>query len=152
MGFRTPHFGTFQQPDQINGLYKLLKKHNFRYSSSVLMWYAHRQQRFAEPTASFWEFPISARVGPPISLIDSWNMIIKDHQRNRTARLKEAWDQALAVAMSSSRPTYLNVYFDPAHVVNYRPFESMLKKISELRNQDQVWFGNYLQAWEGCLK
>jgi peptidoglycan/xylan/chitin deacetylase (PgdA/CDA1 family) len=147
LGFRTPHFGSFQRQEQITLLYTILRKHGFRYSSSLLVWHARRQGRlFGDDTLI--EFPLSATVGPPISIIDSWNMIIRDRQRGRPPRLERAFLRACREMLAAPAPMYMNVYFDPSHVFDYPPFRRMIAAIADLRRRGDVWIGTYKEAVE----
>jgi hypothetical protein len=147
-GFRTPHFGTFQGREQLRGLYRLLKKHEYRYSSSALMWSAKRYG-FIFDCAEFFEFPLSSAPGPPISLIDSYNYIFRDEQRGRVPRLKPKWEQALeSISTATAGCIYLNVYFDPHHIAAWQPFGEMLAAAADLRRQGRLWAGTYREALE----
>jgi peptidoglycan/xylan/chitin deacetylase (PgdA/CDA1 family) len=147
LGFRTPHFGTFQRREQVDRLFRILERHNLRYSSSLLMWHARSQDRLGA-SEDVIEFPLSTSVGPPISIIDSWNMIIRDRERGRPPRLERAFFRALREVRQAASPVYLNVYFDPSHVFEYPPFDRMIAAVATLRNDLGVWVGTYKQAWE----
>lgn len=140
MGFRTPHFGTFQLPQQISLLYSLLKKHGYRYSSSVMMLYA-KQRGYLKFGEGIREFPLSAIVGMPLSVFDSWSLLRAPGRDFTDADFFPLFRRMIDIALKSSRPIFLNVYFDPSHVVGFDGFEACLQYVSE--NKDEIWTGSY---------
>lgn len=153
-GFRTPHFGSFQSSEQLGGLHRLLSRYGYAYSSSALMWHARRNGfLFGASPEGIYEFPLSSAPGPPISLIDSYNYIVRDRQRGRAPRLPDKWTRALqAVHAATSGCIYLNVYFDPHHVATWRPFIGMLEAAAELHRAGRLWSGTYSDALSGVSR
>jgi len=140
IGFRVPHFGKFQAPHQIDLLYSLLKKHGYCYSSSVLMLYA-KQRGYLKASEGIAEFPLSARVGAPLSVFDSWGFLRAPGRRFTDADFFPEFRRMIDAALKAKHPTFLNVYFDPLHVVGFDGFEACLQYVS--KNRGKIWTGTY---------
>lgn len=130
-GFRTPHFGSFQQREQLGKLYDFLRRHRFTFSSSALMFNATRHGFCGRMADGFWEIPLSSRVGPPVSLVDSWNMVTRDLERGRTPRLAHEWNRVIAESRAGG--FYVNIYLDPSQIRDYASFDAMLAVVSAAR-------------------
>lgn len=141
LGFRTPHFATFQLPNQVDRLHRILAQQGFRYSSSMLMWYAKQRGYFRKSPVI--ELPISSYVGPPLSVFDSWSLVVQQSRRGRSIGLFEHWKRALDVALSGQWPIFLNTYFDPSHVVELNQFIDALEYLAMRKNQ--VWVDTYTE-------
>lgn len=141
IGFRVPHFGTFQAPHLIDLLYSLLKKYGYRYSSSVLMLHA-KQRGYLRPDKSIVEFPLSARVGAPLSVFDSWNLLRAPGRRFRDADFFPEFRRMVDAALKAKHPVFLNIYFDPSHVVGFDGFEACLRYLRQ--NEGKIWTGTYV--------
>ena len=143
LGFRTPHFGTFQQPEQITLLHGLLRKHGYRYSSSVQAFYA-LQHGYLTNDDELVELPLSAFVGSPTSVFDSWSLLNLSTPDDRGALLSYKLEEMLRIALSAKRPVFLNIYLDPSHVVGLTAFRRMLENIATLKGR--IWLGRYLDV------
>lgn len=140
IGFRVPHFGTFQAPHHIDLLHSLLKKYGYRYSSSVLMLYA-KQRGYLGADEGIVEFPLSARVGAPLSVFDSWGFLRAPGRRFTDADFFPEFQRMMDVALKAKYPMFLNIYFDPSHVVGFDGFEACLRYVN--KNNTEIWTGTY---------
>jgi len=147
IGFRTPHFGTFQEPNQINILYNLLQKHGYRYSSSVLMLYA-KQRGYLRPNRVIQEFPLAARIGAPLSVFDSWGFCRAPGRRLSELDFFPQFKKMMDVAFASKKPMFINIYCDPSHVVNFAGFQQCLIFLNQVKSQ--IWIGLYNQIVYLC--
>ena len=139
LGFRTPHFGTFQRPKQIALIHDLLRKHDYRYSSSVQTFYA-LQHGYPTNDEELVELPLSAFVGSPTSVFDS-SSLLNLPTDDRGALLASKLKEMLGIALSAEHPVLLNIYLDPSHVVDLTAFPRMLGSIAALA--DKIWSGRY---------
>jgi hypothetical protein len=140
IGFRVPHFGTFRSPHHIDLLYSLLKKYGYRYSSSVPVLYA-KQRDYLMPSRNIVEFPLSAMVGVPLSVFDSWNLLRAPGRQFTNADFFSEFRCMIDAALKAKHPIFLNFYFDPSHVVGFDGFEACLEYV--YRNRDSIWTGTY---------
>jgi len=144
-GFRVPHFGRFQTPSNIDLFYPLLKKQGYRYSSSVIMLHA-KQRGYLEPGADMMEFPLSTRMGMPLSVFDSWNLLRVPGRLNTDDDFFPEFRRMVDTSLKGKQPIFLNVYFDPSHVVGFDGFEKCLQYLR--KNENQIWIGTYSSAMQ----
>lgn len=117
VGFRTPHFGTFQGKKYLKFLYAILEQLGYRFSTSTIPLVAFLKGPVYKPNGfeGITEFPVSGRFGWPLSILDSWRhwngteqrMDFKAYQRELLTLVRFFMD---------SGPGLLNVYVDPFHV------------------------------------
>lgn len=71
VGFRTPHFGTFQKPAQLKFLHDVLTDLGYLYSSSTVPLFGFR---FGPASSRYGvlEFPVSGTASAPLDILDSW--------------------------------------------------------------------------------
>jgi hypothetical protein len=114
-GFRTPHFGTYQEPDQLRFLHSVLSDLGYRYSTSTVPEYGLRYgpafNRFGLP-----EVPVSGMASAPLEVLDSWSCFAAP-DRTRTPDDFRAEAMALAHALAGGGPGVINIYADPSHVL-----------------------------------
>ncbi len=141
VGFRTPHFGTFQRPEQIALLHRLLARHGYRYSSSATMFQAKRFG-YLQPGQPVQEFPLATMVGAPFLVFDSWGTLKAPGRVWKDEDFFPQFQRMIDTALASPRPAFVNVYLDPSHVAHFEGFERCLAYIEAVR--DRVWFGRYV--------
>jgi peptidoglycan/xylan/chitin deacetylase (PgdA/CDA1 family) len=113
-GFRTPHFGTFQRPDQLRRLHDVLRRLDYRFSTSTMprfgLRYGPISRRFGLP-----ELPLTGVPSSPLQVLDTWGFFAAPHRTQTPADyLREAW--TLADAFAGVGAGVINVYGDPIHV------------------------------------
>lgn len=126
-GFRTPHFGTYQHPDQLEYLHAILRSLQYKFSSSTTPYYAFRNGPIARVNGLV-EIPVSGMGSAPLTILDSW-ACFKAPDRTLTPAdyLKEA--NYAAENYHEAGCGILNYYADPSHI------------------HDQVEFVNAVEAW-----
>jgi hypothetical protein len=128
-GFRTPHFGTFQNPSQLRFLHRVLKRLGYRYSSSTGPFFGLRYgpvfDRFG-----LKEIPISGGGTRPFAIIDSWACFAAPGRRLGPADYRS---ETLAMARQlAGGPGLLNYYADPSHVVGEPLFFETMAELARL--------------------
>src|SRR5262249_35667897 len=119
-GFRAPHFGTFQRPEQLRLMHAVLREHGYRYSSSTVPLHGYRDgpvsERYGLP-----ELPVSGPPSAPLTILDSWGCFAApDRTREPADYEREA--RALAGALGSAGAGVINCYADPSHVAGRPEF------------------------------
>lgn len=113
-GFRTPHFGTFQKPQQLRFLYGVLNELGYRFSTSTMPIYGFRYgpvfRRFG-----VWEIPVSGQEISPLSIMDSWACFMAP-DRTLSPECYSREGEALAKTYYKLGVGLLNYYVDPAHI------------------------------------
>ncbi len=116
-GFRAPHFGYYQQPEQRELVYRMAQALGYRYCSDTLpaQGLARGPVYDVGPIA---EFPLSGSIEDPTTILDSWNLLDDFVQFRLSPRYFELMDRTLALFQERSWPVLLNYYVDPAHVAS----------------------------------
>ena len=113
-GFRTPHFGTFQDAGQLRFLHDLLRELGYRFSTSTVPGYGIRYgpvfERFGLP-----ELPVTGVPGEPFHILDSWNFFAAPDRVHSPADYVER-ARRLAELAAAAGPGVINMYGDPLHV------------------------------------
>jgi hypothetical protein len=80
-------------------------------------------------------------MGAPLSVFDSWNLLRAPERRFLNPDFFLKFRQIVDAALKAKHPTFLNIYFDPSHVVGFDGFEECLQYLS--LNSDEIWIGTY---------
>jgi hypothetical protein len=129
IGYRTPHFGTFQRPDQLLFLHEVLRGLHYTYSTSTTpfagMRYGPAFTRFG-----LMEFPVSGQGSDPLSILDSWGCF---RAPDRVLAAEDYSREALGMArLLAPGPGILNFYADPCHVVDQPIFFDTMAALARL--------------------
>ena len=128
-GFRAPHFGSFQAPEQLALIHSLAEELGYTYCSTTVPQYGLDQGPVV-PCGRLHEIPLSGSARWPTLILDSWC-----HLEDRvTYRLSDTYYELLRetidVLLPRGIPGLLSLYVDPAHVIGQAPF---LKAMELLR-------------------
>jgi len=143
-GFRAPHFGHFQDAEQLRLVYDTLSDlGGYRYSSTTTSVYARRYGPVVEANGLV-EVPIIGSYHWPLRFFDSYGYI-KDRV---TRAVTDAYAQGLThtVEQLTRRgiPAVLNYYADPSHVIDNQAYFDALERAQALGAQ----FISYSQLLE----
>ena len=118
-GFRTPHFGSFQNAEQLTFLHAELKKLGYKFSTSTVPFWGLRHgpvlKQFGLP-----EVPVSGTFDRPLDILDTWTHHCLG-ERGGDAGYERACGQYRDY-MASGRPLLVNVYGDPSQVYDWPGF------------------------------
>lgn len=127
-GFRTPHFGTFQQREQLLFLHRTLAKLGYRYSTSTTP-FAGLRFGPVFTDLGLMEFPVSGQGDNPLTILDSWGCF---HAPDRELSPADYQRKALAmVKLLAGGPGILNYYADPCHIANEPLFFETMAELSK---------------------
>ena len=119
-GFRAPHFGTFQRPENLRSLHALLRELGYRYSSSTVPLHGFRDGPVSE-RFGLLELPVSGAASAPLTILDSWGCFAApDRFWGPPDYEREA--RGLADAVASAGAGVINCYADPSHVAGRPEF------------------------------
>ncbi len=128
-GFRAPHFGNVSSRD----FYKLLAGQGYSFSSSLM---ATETETCGLPFCTaegVWEFPVSTCPRHPFAVLDSWHALREPggkHQKN--GKFLELCRES--VELAAEYGGYLNLYFDPGHILKYPQATAALAELSPNRH------------------
>ncbi len=130
-GFRTPHFGTYQSPKQLQFLHRELLRLNYRYSSSTTPYFACRYG-YPLKLDGITEIPVSGSFTNPVRVMDSWSFYA---QPNRRFTGEDYLEEAHRIAQHISTSNWngvLNFYADPSHIARDNGFYEAIRCLREV--------------------
>jgi peptidoglycan/xylan/chitin deacetylase (PgdA/CDA1 family) len=113
-GFRTPHFGTYQRPEQLGYVHGVLRTLGYRFSTSTTPRFGLRHG----PVASHGgvaELPVTGVPEAPFEIFDTWAFFAAP-DRTRTPSDYVGQARILADAFAAAGAGVINVYGDPVHI------------------------------------
>lgn len=125
-GFRAPHFGTIQKKREITNIHMILKKLNYRFSTSTMPYYSFKYG----PIFNKWgieEIPVSGTWSRPLQVLDSWGYFFApDRLFNAQDYLIEGADLTNYCRVNDL-PVIFNYYVDPSHIFDKSEFYKMIR-------------------------
>lgn len=114
LGFRTPHFGSYQKPAHLAFLYGVLRKLGYRFSSSTNPVFAFRFGPVFR-RHGIVELPVSGMGDRPLRILDSWGCFAAPERRFGPADYQRQGESA-ARHFAGLGTGILNYYADPSHI------------------------------------
>ncbi|MBI1954645.1 MAG: polysaccharide deacetylase [Proteobacteria bacterium] len=139
-GWRTPHFGTFQKPEDLKFLYSILNElsYGFSTSTSPIMTYQHGPLFKKD---GIIEIPITGMYSEPLNIMDTWAYFeAPDRTKSPSEYIKEAHHLA---HFASQHPVLINIYGDPSHIYGKSEFFDVMALL--VKTAQNV---NYMQLLE----
>lgn len=139
-GWRTPHFGTFQKPEDLKFLYSILNELSYSFSTSTSPVMAYQHGLLFKKDGII-EIPVTGIYSEPLNIMDTWAYFAAP---DRTKLPYEYTKEAQEIAHFSSKyPTLINIYGDPSHIHD-KPefFKAMALLVNSAQNV------NYTQLLE----
>jgi len=129
-GFRAPHFGSFQNPDQLGLIYRLARELRYVYCSTTLPQTGLDHGPVIERDGVY-EIPTFGSRAAPTAVLDSWTYL-EDRER---FLLGQAYFDLLRdtvdFMLGHNLPGVLAYYADPAHVIGQKPFLNAIEMIAQ---------------------
>tara|TARA_B100000989_G_scaffold132003_1_gene97952 strand:- start:5806 stop:6699 length:894 start_codon:yes stop_codon:yes gene_type:complete len=133
LGFRTPHFGSYQKPYQLKLLYSVLSKLNYSFSSSTTPVTAMWKGPIVRTSSGIIELPVSGCYDYPARILDSWNFRFsptrKLNEKDYFNQFKKMIDFFDVPNMSG----IFNIYADPSQVYDWELFFECMKMTDNLK-------------------
>lgn len=131
VGFRTPHFGTFQSTEQLSFLYEILKGFNYQFSSSTMPYKAFTKGPLYQQ-AGIWEIPVTGVFSEPFNIMDTWAYFSAP---DRLKESKHYYEDCLSLSnFMEQHPTVINIYGDPSHIHDQAKFFEGMKLLLKVSN------------------
>ena len=135
VGFRTPHFGTFQGRKRLRELHAYLAELGYQYSTSTTPTTALLNGTIWRSESGIFELPVAGCYSQPARILDSFGFRYshsrdKDMEKNYLVELSKLinfvfeQDDGLGV---------INIYVDPSQVFDWPMFYDALDLIAERR-------------------
>lgn len=127
-GFRTPHFGTFQDKQHLSLLYSILDELGYHFSTSTI---PSKGYAFG-PTykvGKILEIPVTGRFTEPLNIFDTWGYFAApDKQNNSNDYQQEA---EFLATYCRKNPLLINIYGDPSHITKETDFFDSMKILAD---------------------
>jgi peptidoglycan/xylan/chitin deacetylase (PgdA/CDA1 family) len=134
-GFRAPHFGHFQRPEQLRLIYDTLRElGGYRFSSTTTSAFAQRYGPVVEADG-LMEIPILGSYHWPLRIFDSYRYISDRVSRKVTDDYARDFFSTVENLIQQGIPALLNYYADPAHVIDNEAYLDALARAQGLGAQ-----------------
>jgi hypothetical protein len=114
LGFRTPHFGTFQRPHQLRFIHSVVQRLSYKFSTSTVPLYAFHYGPIFDGFGGL-ELPVTGMMRSPLNILDSWSCFMAP---DRTMKPQDYFKEGKAIAdlFRNFGVGLLNFYADPIHI------------------------------------
>ncbi len=140
-GWRTPHFGTFQEKQHINFLYSVLKKLNYTFSTSTVPMVAYKKGSIFQQKGII-EIPVSGMFTEPFNILDTWGFFASPLRTHNSKDYRRECEMLSNFAFE--HPMLINIYADPSHIYDQPDFFEGIRVLSKHANNL-----NYSEFLEG---
>ncbi len=147
VGFRAPHFGSFQAPEQRELIYDALRKLGYRYSTSTLPEFGLNRGPVVD-VGGLSEIPLSGSYAAPFSVLDSWNYVESPYHPLVKSEYASYFIGTVERLLALGVPGILNYYADPSHVYETEAFYRAMEYLVEHKIQT-IHFDWLLDAVRG---
>lgn len=114
--FRTPHFGEFNKKEQLSKMYSFVASLGYRVSSSTKPVFGMLNGSVYNCGEGLVELPLNGCLSKPAQLMDSWGFLSAPDALGKKKMLREL--ESYRKLFEAKLPIVLNLYFDPADIVN----------------------------------
>tara|TARA_R110002020_G_scaffold3766_10_gene16583 strand:+ start:9742 stop:10683 length:942 start_codon:yes stop_codon:yes gene_type:complete len=132
LGFRAPHFGHFQQPEQLDLVYGMARELGYRYCSTTSPTAAYDRGPIYD-VGGLVELPTSGSVRAPTTILDSWTYLTDRRDYVLANDYAELMMETVDVLLANNIAGIMSWYADPAHVIGQAPFERAMRHIAECK-------------------
>ena len=139
-GWRTPHFGTFQSPKNLDFLYSTLNELGYQFSSSTIPEKAYKHGPVYNDKGII-EIPVTGILERPLDIMDTWAYF---GAPNRTMNPSDYLRSCKILSHFSERhPILINIYGDPSHIHEKEDFFQGMEYL--LKNAENINYTQILQ-------
>ena len=128
IGFRTPHFGSFQSKRNLKTIHSKLYSLGYVFSSSTGPKYSFIKGPVYQ-TSGILEIPITGCPSWPLGILDSYGFRFTGSARFNTNVFEKELDKAFKMIQDGAMPR-INLYADPSQVYDWEGFFDALSKFS----------------------
>jgi peptidoglycan/xylan/chitin deacetylase (PgdA/CDA1 family) len=131
-GFRAPHFGSFQAPQQLAQLYRVARELGYSYCSTTLP-QSGLDQGPLVTVDGVVEIPTFGSVRCPTVLLDSWTYLVDRKDYRLSDEYAALFIETIDIMMRANIPGILTWYADPSHVIGQAPFIRAVEALAQRR-------------------
>jgi peptidoglycan/xylan/chitin deacetylase (PgdA/CDA1 family) len=130
-GFRAPHFGSFQRPEQLDLIYETVAELGYRYCSTTIPAVALERGPIVSGGHGVVEVPTMGSYRYPPTLLDSWTYLTDRVHYTLGEEYYELFEETVRSMSERRLPGLLTYYADPSHVLGQTPFARALDAIAK---------------------
>lgn len=134
IGFRTPHFGTYQKTPQLEYLYTVLSELGYVFSSSTVPVAAMWNGPIIQTGMGIFEFPVNGCYDFPERILDSWGFRFSPTRRFCEADYVTQFKKMVTHFSRPGQVGILNIYADPSQVYDWSGFFDCMAMAQDLCN------------------
>jgi peptidoglycan/xylan/chitin deacetylase (PgdA/CDA1 family) len=131
IGFRAPHFGCYQKPQQVDLMHRTAASLGYRYCSTTIPSFG-LEYGPAYETHGLLEVPCFGSIRNPQTILDSWTYL---SDRQKYALDEQYFDLMVETVDRFSAcqlPAVFTWYADPCHVMNQLPFLRAMEHLAKV--------------------
>lgn len=134
IGFRTPHFASFQKKRNLDVLYSIISKMGYHYSSSTSNYGCYKNSLIESiEKNNFFEIPMICSYSRPWAIFDSWSLKYIRQVKGKNSILPNEFNSLIEKIKNG----YFNFYMDPRDIYDDELFYDNCKKLSQSRKHVQ---------------
>ena len=131
IGFRAPHFGSYQNPEQLSLIYSTTKQLGYKYCSTTMPEFALKRGP-AYIVDGIYEFPCFGSSQNPETILDSWTYLVDKKNYSLGNQYQNLMDETTQNFLKYDIPAVFTWYGDPCHVHGQLPFMQAMKNLAAL--------------------
>jgi peptidoglycan/xylan/chitin deacetylase (PgdA/CDA1 family) len=131
VGFRAPHFGCYQKPEQIDLLHRTAASLGYRYCSTTLPSFGLKYGPAYE-THGILEIPCLGSIRNPETILDSWTYLTDRKNYMLGDEYFDLMVETVDVFVKQQLPVVFTWYADPCHVLNQPPFIKAVEYLAKI--------------------
>ena len=132
-GFRAPHFGSFQSAEQLDVIYRTVRRLGYRYCSTTTPATALTKGPVVKAGHDIVELPTLGSYRNPSTLLDSWTYLTDRVTYTLGDEYYELFAETVARMSEERLPGLLTYYADPSHVAGQQPFDRVLDVLAKFQ-------------------
>lgn len=129
-GFRAPHFGCYQNPEQVDLLHRTAATLGYRYCSTTIPAFGLHFGPAYE-THGMIEMPCFGSIRNPETILDSWTYLTDRKHYALGEQYYDLMAETVRVVLDRKIPAVFTWYADPCHVLDQPPFLRAMELLSK---------------------
>ncbi len=125
-GFRAPHFGCYQSPDQLALVHATARRLGYAYCSTTIPAYALTHGPVVQ-LDGLVEIPCFGSWRAPETILDSWTYLADRRDYCLKDEYYELFAETVERMLAEGIPGVLTYYADPSHVLDQAPFRRAIE-------------------------
>lgn len=130
LGFRAPHFPTFQKAAEIRFIHRIIGQMGYRFSSSTLPYHGFRYGAVNNHFGVI-EIPLSGMWSHPLRMLDSWGCFRAPDRVVGQINYYHEGSMVLKHIRDHWGTGILNYYVDPSHIADNQEFYSLMSEMAK---------------------